>query len=65
MGLSASLSTAVAVLLIAGALIGQGEVEGSIHTYEHDAFKEVGNAFLLSGGSEGIVASGGGNSFIR
>ncbi|KAI0495227.1 hypothetical protein KFK09_025377 [Dendrobium nobile] len=65
MGFSASLSSAVAVLLAVATLIGIGEVEGSIHTYEDDSFKEVGNAFLLSGGSEGIVASGGGNSFIR
>ncbi|XP_039114980.1 LOW QUALITY PROTEIN: transmembrane protein 87A [Dioscorea cayenensis subsp. rotundata] len=32
-------------------------VEPSIHTYDFETFKEVGNAFLLSGGSEGIVAS--------
>lgn len=29
----------------------------SIHIYEHEPFKEVGNAYLLSGGSEGILAS--------
>nr|CAD1832954.1 unnamed protein product [Ananas comosus var. bracteatus] len=34
-----------------------GGVEASIHTYHLEPFKEVGNAFLLSGGSEGIVAS--------
>ncbi|KAJ1391621.1 Lung seven transmembrane receptor-like [Sesbania bispinosa] len=29
----------------------------SIHIYHHEPFNEVGNAYLLSGGSEGIVAS--------
>ncbi|XP_058089661.1 uncharacterized protein LOC131236471 [Magnolia sinica] len=32
-------------------------VRASVHIYDQDAFREVGNAFLLSGGSEGIVAS--------
>ncbi|XP_058760967.1 uncharacterized protein LOC131634326 [Vicia villosa] len=29
----------------------------SIHIYNHEPFQDVGNAFLLSGGSEGIAAS--------
>ncbi|KAK7302455.1 hypothetical protein RJT34_13345 [Clitoria ternatea] len=29
----------------------------SIHIYHHEPFQEVGNAYLLTGGSEGIVAS--------
>ncbi|GAB4847823.1 hypothetical protein Ancab_026884 [Ancistrocladus abbreviatus] len=29
----------------------------SIHTYNREGFREVGNAYLLAGGSEGIVAS--------
>lgn len=29
----------------------------SIHVYDNELFREVGNAYLLSGGSEGIVAS--------
>ncbi|KAK3001590.1 hypothetical protein RJ639_022441 [Escallonia herrerae] len=29
----------------------------SIHVYDRDPFREVGNAYLLSGGSEGIAAS--------
>lgn len=29
----------------------------SIHTYDRQSFNEVGNALLLSGGSEGILAS--------
>ncbi|KAG1334672.1 transmembrane protein 87B [Cocos nucifera] len=45
------------LLLFAAALTDLRRVEGSIHTYDHERFKEVGNAFLLSGGSEGIVAS--------
>ncbi|KAL5992932.1 hypothetical protein ACLOJK_013851 [Asimina triloba] len=52
-------------------------VRSSVHVYNQDAFKEVGNSYLLSGGSEGIVAStnvehgqigsgiGDGHSFIR
>ncbi|KAA8536522.1 hypothetical protein F0562_029000 [Nyssa sinensis] len=34
-----------------------GSANASIHIYEQDQFREVGNAYLLSGGSEGIVAS--------
>ncbi|KAF9599847.1 hypothetical protein IFM89_001793 [Coptis chinensis] len=44
------------------------QVKCSIHFYDHDSFKEVGNSFLLSGGSEGIVSSSGSDetrSFIR
>ncbi|WCJ18248.1 Lung seven transmembrane receptor family protein [Euphorbia peplus] len=39
----------------------------SIHIYDKLSFNEVGNAYLLSGGSEGIVASSPSNSrsFIR
>lgn len=29
----------------------------SVHVYDKEPFREVGNAFLLSGGSEGILAS--------
>ncbi|PON50059.1 Lung seven transmembrane receptor-like [Trema orientale] len=29
----------------------------SIHIYNNQTFREVGNSYLLSGGSEGIVAS--------
>lgn len=31
-------------------------IQASIHFYDRETYKEVGNAFLLSGGSEGIVA---------
>ncbi|XP_028088626.1 transmembrane protein 87A-like [Camellia sinensis] len=34
-----------------------GSADASIHAYHGDAFREVGSAYLLSGGSEGIVAS--------
>ncbi|XP_010245901.1 PREDICTED: transmembrane protein 87B [Nelumbo nucifera] len=44
-------SVAVAFILLASA------AEASIHFYDQETFKEVGNAYLLSGGSEGIVAS--------
>ncbi|PKA59524.1 hypothetical protein AXF42_Ash016548 [Apostasia shenzhenica] len=63
MDLTAALSTAV-VLLAAAVMVGV-VVEASIHTYDHESFKEVGNAFLLSGGSEGIVSSSDSGSFIR
>ncbi|KAH6813531.1 Lung seven transmembrane receptor family protein [Perilla frutescens var. frutescens] len=41
-----------------------GLTEASIHIYDHDSFREVGTAYLVSGGSEGIAA-GGGRSYIR
>ncbi|XAR53119.1 hypothetical protein NMG60_11021532 [Bertholletia excelsa] len=34
-----------------------GSADASIHVYRRDPFREVGNAYLLSGGSEGLVAS--------
>uniref|UniRef100_A0A0E0IEI5 Uncharacterized protein n=1 Tax=Oryza nivara TaxID=4536 RepID=A0A0E0IEI5_ORYNI len=34
---------------------GGAAVEASIHTYDREPFREVGNTFLLSGGSEGVV----------
>ncbi|KAL3814467.1 hypothetical protein ACJIZ3_015735 [Penstemon smallii] len=34
-----------------------GSAQASIHIYNRDQFREVGNAYLLSGGSEGIAAS--------
>lgn len=44
-----------------------GLAEASIHVYRRDPFREVGNAYLLSGGSEGIAASNDrhGRSYIR
>ncbi|KAG6536752.1 hypothetical protein ZIOFF_001820 [Zingiber officinale] len=45
----------IAVLLVA-AEVTLG-TEASIHAYDLEPFREVGNALLLSGGSEGIVAS--------
>lgn len=32
-------------------------INASIHLYDHQVFLEVGNSFLVSGGSEGIAAS--------
>ncbi|CAA7395713.1 unnamed protein product [Spirodela intermedia] len=37
-------------------------VEASVHVYSGDTFREVGNAYLLAGGSEGIAASRVGSS---
>ncbi|XP_057493219.1 uncharacterized protein LOC130778730 [Actinidia eriantha] len=37
--------------------ISHRSAEASIHAYDRDPFREVGNAYLLSGGSEGVVAS--------
>lgn len=34
-----------------------GSAHASIHSYDRDPFREVGNAYLLSGGSEGILAA--------
>jgi hypothetical protein len=48
----------VAALVLAAAAGWWGGAEASIHTYGREPFREVGNAFLLSGGSEGIVADG-------
>ncbi|XP_050378810.1 uncharacterized protein LOC126796089 [Argentina anserina] len=39
--------------------------DASIHIYHRDLFREVGNSFLLSGGSEGIAASPSSRSYIR
>uniref|UniRef100_A0ACD5X6R8 Uncharacterized protein n=1 Tax=Avena sativa TaxID=4498 RepID=A0ACD5X6R8_AVESA len=52
------LSAFVAALALAAAGGWWGSAEASIHTYGREPFREVGNAFLLSGGSEGIVADG-------
>ncbi|CAK9151198.1 unnamed protein product [Ilex paraguariensis] len=45
---------AAGVFLLISAI---GSANASIHIYDRDPFREVGNAYLLSGGSEGIVAS--------
>jgi hypothetical protein len=45
-----------AALAASGGWWGGRGVEASIHTYDREPFREVGNAFLLSGGSEGIIA---------
>ncbi|XP_019169189.1 PREDICTED: transmembrane protein 87A [Ipomoea nil] len=34
-----------------------GSAEASIHNYDRDPFREVGNAYLVSGGSEGLAAT--------
>ncbi|BAF28426.1 uncharacterized protein [Oryza sativa Japonica Group] len=47
-----------ALLVVVLVLVSGAAVEASIHTYDREPFREVGNAFLLSGGSEGVVADG-------
>ncbi|KAL6964356.1 hypothetical protein U1Q18_035411 [Sarracenia purpurea var. burkii] len=44
-------------LCFAFIILATGLTDASIHVYDRDPFREVGNAYLLSGGSEGIVAS--------
>ncbi|KAG6414883.1 hypothetical protein SASPL_122258 [Salvia splendens] len=39
--------------------------EASIHIYDRDPFREVGTAYLLSGGSEGVAAAQRARSYIR
>ncbi|KAK4405057.1 Transmembrane protein 87B [Sesamum angolense] len=52
-----------ALLILVSAFL---STEASIHVYDRDPFREVGNAYLLSGGSEGIAANGHqGRSYIR
>lgn len=50
----------IAVLLISAI----GWSRASIHIYDRESFREVGNSYLLSGGSEGFVATSAG-SLIR
>lgn len=38
-------------------LLTVGTSDASIHIYQNELFREVGNAYLLSGGSEGVAAS--------
>ncbi|XP_042499413.1 transmembrane protein 87B-like [Macadamia integrifolia] len=47
----------LSVIAIVVLLVSSKVAEASIHIYDSEIFKEVGNAYLLSGGSEGIVAS--------
>jgi hypothetical protein len=46
----------VAVSLLFSAIV-ISTTNASIHLYDNEPFREVGNAYLLSGGSEGIFAS--------
>jgi hypothetical protein len=49
--------TCFLVILVTLLVSSIGSVKASIHIYDGDQFREVGNAYLLSGGSEGIAAS--------
>ncbi|KAK4424375.1 Transmembrane protein 87A [Sesamum alatum] len=52
-----------AFLILVAAFV---STEASIHVYDRDPLREVGNAYLLSGGSEGVAANGHqGRSYIR
>ncbi|KAK9287251.1 hypothetical protein L1049_015664 [Liquidambar formosana] len=54
------------IFLIVGLFISAiGSSHASIHIYDTDSFREVGNSYLLSGGSEGIVAASSAHSSIR
>ncbi|PRQ20091.1 putative Lung seven transmembrane receptor [Rosa chinensis] len=53
------------ILLLLLTLFSSTPANASIHIYSDEIFREVGNAFLLSGGSEGISASPSSRSFIR
>ncbi|XP_073045569.1 uncharacterized protein [Primulina eburnea] len=52
----AILNSLLPVILMA-LVLAAGSAEASLHVYDRDPFREVGNAYLLSGGSEGIAAS--------
>ena len=58
--------TVVLIFVILSVAAGRG-IEASVHVYAGDSFRELGNAYLLAGGSEGIVASryGGSEDQVR
>lgn len=51
------LKSPIFILIIAIAFSNIQFSNGSIHTYNQQVFNEVGNAYLVAGGSEGILAS--------
>ena len=66
-GRSHNIIIIVSILLILAYCSTFRLANASIHVYDKEVFAEVGNAYLLSGGSEGIVASSSstGRSYIR
>ncbi|KAJ6711386.1 LUNG SEVEN TRANSMEMBRANE RECEPTOR [Salix purpurea] len=62
MGMNFSLQTHI-FLLILTILLKPGNA--SIHVYNQESLNEVGNSYLLSGGSEGIFSSSDSRSFVR
>ncbi|KAG9135411.1 hypothetical protein Leryth_007170 [Lithospermum erythrorhizon] len=48
-------SLTISIILVIFSAVGL--VKASVHVYSRDPFREVGNAYLISGGSEGIAAS--------
>ncbi|XP_043713628.1 transmembrane protein 87A-like isoform X1 [Telopea speciosissima] len=57
MGFARSVLSLLSFTAIVVLFVSLSAAEASIHVYDAEIFKEVGNAYLLSGGSEGIVAS--------
>lgn len=60
MGLAAAPTSVFYYLIlpvVALVLSAIGSTHASIHSYDRDPFREVGNAYLLSGASEGILAA--------
>ncbi|PWA53920.1 lung seven transmembrane receptor family protein [Artemisia annua] len=47
----------VTLSLVSLLICASGYTRASIHVYDRDPFREVGNAYLVSGGSEGLAAS--------
>lgn len=62
---STSLSQYLFVVVSLLVISAVGSAVASIHTYHRDPFREVGSSYLVSGGSEGIVASPNATSFIQ
>lgn len=58
----ANLGLILAVVVVFSAING---AETSIHVYDRETFREVGNAYILSGGSEGIVSSSGSSEAVE
>ncbi|XP_009403989.2 uncharacterized protein LOC103987419 [Musa acuminata AAA Group] len=50
-------AAAAAILVLLAVAVAVPRTAASIHAYDLEPFREVGNSVLLSGGSEGIVAS--------
>ncbi|CAA2964531.1 transmembrane 87A [Olea europaea subsp. europaea] len=69
MGFASSTSNQCAILILLFSVIllisALRSADASIHIYDRDSVREVGTAYLLSGGSEGVAASSDSRSYIR